>query len=267
MHLLLLAIAMFALTSISHAASFDCDQAATLVENAICSDDDLSSLDEQLMRTYQQALAVVSDPSALKTRQRTWLKTVRNRCPDAACLFGAYQNRIAKLASVVHSNSGNETASSRRATSAIVLGRCHMGGCWWWQVDKTQLIRSNHNNRLMRVDVKTTDATYSDAHVEQHGYPDVPPANAHWQRAEDTYIFCSRSLPAYLSYDQERGQFIANVPFDQDGQSSGATEGVANLYSHICHHDQSTAFNIRPGSANVEIVLDSTEAIFNYVNQ
>ncbi len=155
--------------------------------------------------------------------------------------------------------------SIQHPAAAIILGRCHMGSCWWWQVNKTEVIRTEHDNRLVKIAVKTTDATYSDAHLTERGYPDYPPATAHWENAADTYILCSNSLPTYIVYDQKRDQFIANVPFDQDGHSCGATEGVANLYSHICHHYPAASFHIRPELANAEFILDHPEAIFNHL--
>jgi uncharacterized protein len=40
----------------AHAAGFDCTKASTLVEKAICSDSELSKLDDLLMISYKEAL-------------------------------------------------------------------------------------------------------------------------------------------------------------------------------------------------------------------
>ena len=77
----------------SIAAGFDCSKAATLVENAICSDDELSSLDESMVAAYRAALANDQD---IKNSQRAWLKK-RNACKDTACLKKAYSQRLAEL--------------------------------------------------------------------------------------------------------------------------------------------------------------------------
>jgi len=92
-----LAAVLFCAAFGSHAASFDCGKAATLVEKAICSDPALSNLDDSLTQTYQTALENSGDADSLKTKQKTWLNNVRNKCPDVACLKQAYGKRIAKL--------------------------------------------------------------------------------------------------------------------------------------------------------------------------
>src|SRR5688572_18119262 len=75
------------------AASFDCATATQPVEKLICSDAELSKLDEEMARAYSDAIARLSsaDAPALKSNQRAWLKTRRAKCkadaPDArACL-------------------------------------------------------------------------------------------------------------------------------------------------------------------------------------
>ncbi len=82
----------------SHAASFDCTKASTLVEKTICSDAKLSELDSQLMQSYKKALASSPDASGVKSAQREWLSGVRNKCTDAACLNRVYTDRLKVLA-------------------------------------------------------------------------------------------------------------------------------------------------------------------------
>jgi len=83
--------------SAAYAASFDCAQAHHWIEKTICSDVELSGLDEQLADSYQQALAAAANGAALKAEQKAWLKSTRNPCKDIACLRQAYVNRIADL--------------------------------------------------------------------------------------------------------------------------------------------------------------------------
>lgn len=82
-------------TSGVHAASFDCNKATTLVEKAICSEAQLSELDERLTQFYKQGLANADDADVLKFEQKLWLKNVRNKCHGSACLKRAYIDRIA----------------------------------------------------------------------------------------------------------------------------------------------------------------------------
>ncbi|MCY0910315.1 lysozyme inhibitor LprI family protein [Massilia antarctica] len=81
--------------SFSSAASFDCALAATTVEKTICADDQLSLLDSQLAQSYMEAKSSSSSADLLKSEQRAWLATVRNKCADAECLRQAYTVRIA----------------------------------------------------------------------------------------------------------------------------------------------------------------------------
>lgn len=132
MHALRVAlIASFALMFGSvHAASFDCGKASTLIENAICTNPELSRQDEVLARAYQAALK--QDPS-VKADQIAWLKE-RNRCTDERCLLRAYDRRIAELSArpastVTAAPSGPAPqAASRYKSPAQVADTLQMAG-------------------------------------------------------------------------------------------------------------------------------------------
>lgn len=82
------------------AAGFDCSKAATLVEQSICANKQLSELDDALSAGYKKALAGPGNSEAIKKRQKEWIVGERNKCPDTACLKNAYTKRIAELAKV-----------------------------------------------------------------------------------------------------------------------------------------------------------------------
>lgn len=90
----------FATGTAAHAASFDCAKAATSIEKTICSDDQISALDNQLMQSYKKSMSTSANADALKSEQRSWLANVRNKCQDAACLRQAYTYRISSLIKV-----------------------------------------------------------------------------------------------------------------------------------------------------------------------
>jgi uncharacterized protein len=90
------ALVVFPLVSASHGASFDCAKASNLVENAVCSDAELSALDDTLSTVYREALNVPDGTNALKSSQRIWRKK-RNTCQNTACLKKVYAERIAEL--------------------------------------------------------------------------------------------------------------------------------------------------------------------------
>jgi uncharacterized protein len=80
------------------AASFPCEKAQTRIEKAICADAEVSQLDEYLGRYYAGArTALRESASCLLADQKQWLSSVRNPCPDAACLKKVYLERLGEL--------------------------------------------------------------------------------------------------------------------------------------------------------------------------
>lgn len=84
------------------AASFDCQNASTAMEQAICASDDLSALDDQLSLTYRAHLGSPElDPVQLRKAQRSWLRNTRRRCEATEaltdCLSDAYRERLEGL--------------------------------------------------------------------------------------------------------------------------------------------------------------------------
>jgi uncharacterized protein len=81
----------------AEAASFDCAKASTPFEKAICGDDDLSTADERLARTYAYAIGGLSESalSTMRTGQREWLGFAQRACTrDAIPLTsGSYDDR------------------------------------------------------------------------------------------------------------------------------------------------------------------------------
>lgn len=82
----------------SHAASFDCQKASTAMEVLICSDPQLSAIDESLNATFKSVLSVHPNRSLITRWERDWLKSPEVRdCKTAACLKTAFSNRIVML--------------------------------------------------------------------------------------------------------------------------------------------------------------------------
>jgi uncharacterized protein YecT (DUF1311 family) len=93
----LIIVGLLIVSVYSYGASFNCDKTSTWTEKVICSDAQLSDLDELLMASYKKALSSASDGATLKTAQREWLKSVRNACKDSVCLIQKYKSRLAEL--------------------------------------------------------------------------------------------------------------------------------------------------------------------------
>ena len=97
-HDIILATCFFLLiTGNVSAASFDCAKASSEVEKLICSDAELSKLDESLSKAYLQALKRTDIKKQTIESQRQWLKNERNACRNAECVKKAYEIRIKEL--------------------------------------------------------------------------------------------------------------------------------------------------------------------------
>lgn len=103
MRYLAIILAVLLLTSSVQAASFDCKKASTAVEKAICSDSQLSKLDEELGKVYKSALSVIAEKESLKAEQRKWIQ-FRNTIPDTETLIKVYKARIDVLKPLEASN-------------------------------------------------------------------------------------------------------------------------------------------------------------------
>ena len=85
------------------AASFDCTKANTWIEKTICSNPELSQLDDKMATTYKAELASADNEDynqnhsvSTKNAQRQWLKFQRNTCKSKNCLIREYQEYLGK---------------------------------------------------------------------------------------------------------------------------------------------------------------------------
>jgi uncharacterized protein len=98
----------------TYGASFDCTKASSQVEKIICSNAELSKLDEQLSVAYVQGNAASISKAELKSSQRRWLIEKRNICTDASCVKKAYEERLNEIEL---SNDASDIGDSSRAAS------------------------------------------------------------------------------------------------------------------------------------------------------
>ena len=93
------AAALFLAPSPASTASFNCALANLPAELAVCNDDMLGSLDEQMAAEYFPLINAAPPEAALVIRaeQREWLKR-RNACGyDLQCILGAYRAQLQRL--------------------------------------------------------------------------------------------------------------------------------------------------------------------------
>ncbi len=121
-----LAITLLILTvTTAYSASFDCTKAKSTVEKAICTDTELSKLDEDLSKVYKDALKEHPVENYVKTRQRAWIKT-NSYCDKSKlvnCLKENYKGRIKQLNEInkiqVYSNSNKFSYEDGDAVAEI----------------------------------------------------------------------------------------------------------------------------------------------------
>ena len=100
------------LTMPAIAASFDCGQARTPVERAICTDPSLSAQDEQMAMLFERAKQH-GEPAQVISWQKTWLKHRRNTCKDLACLKLYYQLQLRLLSPIANAVGQGQPRTTR----------------------------------------------------------------------------------------------------------------------------------------------------------
>jgi len=111
------------------AASFDCQKADRIIDKTICSNEQLSTLDEDMAAYYFKVreAAGAKAAAALIQEQRDWLKRRPQKCSpvDAECLSRLYKYRILEL------RRGHENQipylSSGKNTFSDLEGACSFG--------------------------------------------------------------------------------------------------------------------------------------------
>jgi uncharacterized protein len=102
-------------------ASFDCGKAKSKIEKLICDKADLSALDDELNKSYQNALdkTRLGDNQQVILAQKRWLKLKRNACSDEPCLREVYSSRIQEL-NEIYPFFGTYFGSSRACEGSTV---------------------------------------------------------------------------------------------------------------------------------------------------
>lgn len=107
-------------TRIAEITERGCARAGTAP--AICADTELGRLETLMGDRYARALAKAADPAAVKAEQGAWLRDVRDRCADRACLTAAHEGRIAQLTKI-----GWMTNERARAICREIAGYANAG--------------------------------------------------------------------------------------------------------------------------------------------
>lgn len=78
------------------ATSFDCARAKTQTEKLICSDTELSRLDDEMAANYKAVLLDPTRAEVITQAQKLWLKE-RNACVSDSCVLRSYLGRLSTL--------------------------------------------------------------------------------------------------------------------------------------------------------------------------
>lgn len=94
--------------SVAKAASFDCNKATTETEIAICSEPELSALDEKLGEQWEKM-----SPLFPTFDQMQWLAW-RDKCENSYCIYGVIKRRLTFLQEI-----NNEIGQTNRLSCSV----------------------------------------------------------------------------------------------------------------------------------------------------
>ncbi|MGC2048254.1 MAG: lysozyme inhibitor LprI family protein [Gallionella sp.] len=100
MRIVLITLGWLVLTLSVHAASFDCAKASTHIEKLICTNEELSVLDEKLSAVYGRNIADSENRTGMAKAQRSWLRDLRNTCDNSQCAIDMYEKRLLELENI-----------------------------------------------------------------------------------------------------------------------------------------------------------------------
>ena len=113
----------------AHAASFDCAKASTQVEKTVCSDAELSKLDEALNQAYLAAREASARREELRSEQLRWIG-MRNACTSQECIRNAYRDRLASLEGTAHAVAPTPALEGAARAETKPRYRMHSGRGW-----------------------------------------------------------------------------------------------------------------------------------------
>lgn len=145
------------ITQSTEAASFDCAKAGAKLEKLVCSDAELSKLDEQLNTAYKAALQDEKQADTIRQAQKQWMKE-RNGCADAGCVKRAYETRLSSFM-VTHTSSAKGVAAEHERVTPDKPG--------FFRLDKSTNDKvCSSLGQIINADIKKYGKTRFDTHSE-----------------------------------------------------------------------------------------------------
>lgn len=253
---LILTFAIFAFPYDADAASFNCKKASTNEEILICADEILSKLDGQMADAYKKHRKTSTDGKQALNDQRRWLDR-RRECmlrngsssDQIECMRNSTIERIAELrgtrsvpAKLPFAPAENKATISNSVIGQRIIGRCHMDGCSWFQIDDRSLEGHSSNGILYRIEGQEWSSVHPNGSYETPALL-ADEGNSEW------YAFCSLTNPSVVFKDGPEWRGITVSP-SSPGVIFGYNESTYVRYYAACHNlefDGSEEKNIRMG--------------------
>lgn len=220
--LLLVVLVAYPATN-AKATSFDCDEAKSAVEKMICTDTELSKLDEEMAAAYKTALGGPS-PGSVKETQKKWLKT-RNQCRDAACLKSSYSQQLALLQSLPVTFVSPVQSPNLSDTAMISHANCPEPNIDWRNYEWTIIVgsgRTSCEEMLAYLKSRPRDQPPPVCAEER-----LPP-NGNWTR------------PAWQEVTEaQRQRFLENIPENENTATLGMNKLLHKGKLMTAHTDMS----------------------------
>lgn len=112
----------------------------------------------------------------------------------------------------------------------IVLGRCHMGACYWYDIKKKSTVVSHQDGRLVRFSFSECDTLYRNTNLN----PKRPRSCGN--STDESFFFCSPTRPALVEYVSAKKVRVMWLAPGSDIASYGVNERIHNLYAAVCHN-------------------------------
>ena len=117
-----ISVFLFAFSTKTHSASFDCKKAKSVNEHLICDDAELSKLDNEAALAYKEALRKASNPKGLVANQREAWRHREKECSSKACLVEWFSQRQTYL-SATPSQPIAQSPSSDRPSALLATAQ------------------------------------------------------------------------------------------------------------------------------------------------
>jgi hypothetical protein len=111
----------------------------------------------------------------------------------------------------------------------LIVGRCHMDGCWWFSVENAEKMGESKAGELFAITMKTWSASCPLGKCGRKSF----------DGAGTSFVFCSRKYPTWIDgyeeyNDPNKWTFTPLGPGSRDA-FSGVHEGIHRMYWAACH--------------------------------